>query len=81
MDYTFKKSTRKNKKYDVYRKSTKEYITSFGDARYQQFKDSTPQHLYKHLDHNDEKRRKAYYARHGKATFESPKYFSHQFLW
>ena len=82
MDYIFKKSTRKNKKYDVYRKSTKKYITSFGDPTYQQFQDKTPVKLYKHLDHNDPKRKKLYYARHGKdAKFESPKYFSHKFLW
>jgi hypothetical protein len=39
----------------------------FGDNRYQQYRDSTSLKLYKHLDHNDEKRKKAYYDRHGKA--------------
>lgn len=80
--YIFLKSKKKNKKYDVFYKSTNTYITSFGDSRYQQYKDQTPNHLYRNLDHNDETRRRAYYARHGKdAKFESPKYFSHKYLW
>lgn len=77
------KSKVKNKKYSVYVKSDnkKGYkIVSFGDNRYEQFKDKIGD--YSHLDHKDPKRKKAYYARHGKeAVKDSPKYFSHKYLW
>lgn len=77
------KSKVKNKKYSVYVKSDnkKGYkIVSFGDARYSQFKDKLGS--YSHLDNNDPKRKKAYYARHGKeAKKDSAKYFSHKYLW
>lgn len=77
------KSKVKNKKYSVYVKSDnkKGYkIVSFGDARYSQFFDRLGS--YSHLDHNDPKRKKAYYARHGReAKKDSPKYFSHKYLW
>mgnify|MGYP003649090381 CR=1 FL=1 len=73
----------KNKKYSVYvkadTKSGKKLI-SFGDKRYGQFKDKLGH--YSHLDNNDPKRKKAYYARHGKATSkDTAKYFSHKYLW
>lgn len=80
--YYFRKSTRKNKKYDVFKKVDGELkkITSFGSSIHQQFKDKIG--LYKHLDHGDKKRKDAYYSRHGKdAKFESAKYFSHKYLW
>ena len=35
--YTFKISTKKNKKYDVYKNS--KYLVSFGDKNYQHYKD------------------------------------------
>ena len=72
-------SKRKNKKYDVYDKQNK-YITSFGDKRYEQYKDKIG--YYSHKDHNDKKRRDNYYSRHGKtATPLSARYFSHKYLW
>lgn len=78
MDYTFKKSTRKNKKYDVFKKG--KYLLSFGDRRYQQFFDKIG--LYKHLNHNDKKRKELYYKRHGfKALKDTPKWFAHKYLW
>ena len=78
--YTFKVSTRKNKKYDAFQNG--KYVVSFGDKRYQQYKDSTPLHYYSKLNHNDKKRRKLYYARHGKtAKRGTAKYFSHKYLW
>lgn len=81
-NYIFKKSTMKNKKYDVFDKTTKKKIASFGDINYQHFKDKTPLRLYSHLDHNDIQRRNSYYARHGKqAKKNSAKYFSHKYLW
>ncbi|MBC8307067.1 MAG: hypothetical protein H8E55_66320 [Pelagibacterales bacterium] len=76
-------SKAKNKKYSVYvkadTKSGKKLI-HFGDNRYQQYKDKLG--YYRHLDHNDKQRRKAYYARHGKAIGkDNAKYFSHKYLW
>ena len=80
MKYIFKISTRKNKKYMVFKNG--KLLCHFGDNRYQQYKDSTPLKAYKHLNHLDKKRKKNYYARHGKtAKFESAKYFSHKYLW
>jgi hypothetical protein len=78
--YIFRKSNRKNKKYDVFNNNNNKYIVSFGDNRYSQFKDRIG--LYSQLDHNDKERRRLYYARHGKeAKKESAKYFSHKYLW
>ena len=78
MKYDIKKSTRKFKKYmAVFRDKT----IHFGDNRYEQYKDSTPLKIYKHLDHNDEKRKRNYYSRHGKAELHSSKWFSHKYLW
>lgn len=71
-------SRRQNKKYDAYRKDGS-YITSFGDNRYQQFKDKIG--YYKSKDHLDTTRRSNYYSRHGEARHESAKWFSHKFLW
>ena len=76
--YEFKVSTRKNKKYDVYKNG--KYLLSFGDSRYQHYHDKLG--YYRHLDHNDEERRERYYKRFGEdADFESAKYFSHELLW
>tara|TARA_R110000787_G_scaffold74143_3_gene164933 strand:- start:3050 stop:3319 length:270 start_codon:yes stop_codon:yes gene_type:complete len=77
-------SKAKNKKYSVYVKSddTKsgKKLIHFGDKRYEQFQDKLG--TYKKLDHNDTKRKKAYYDRHGKATSkDTAKYFSHKYLW
>ena len=72
-------SRRKNKKYDAYYTKTGEYITSFGDKRYEQYKDKIGH--YKSKDHKDPKRKASYHARHGAATPLSAKYFSHRFLW
>ena len=76
------KSTRAGKKYSVYVKSEKgnPKLIHFGDSKYQQFKDKLGH--YKHLDHGDPKRKKAYYSRHGPATDKNtPKYWSHKILW
>ena len=83
--YKIMKSKRKNKKYSVYVPSNNKRgykIIHFGDSRYQQYKDKTPLKLYTHLNHNDKKRRKLYYNRHGKyAKKDTAKYFSHKYLW
>lgn len=78
--YEFKKSTKLHKKYDVYKNG--HYLVSFGDNRYEQYKDQTPLKLYSNKDHNDKERRRLYYLRHGKeAKKESAKWFSHNYLW
>jgi hypothetical protein len=71
-------STRKNKKYDVYKNH--KFLVSFGDKRYAQYNDKLG--AYSHLDHKDNKRRENYYKRFGKnAKYLSAKYFSHKYLW
>jgi hypothetical protein len=76
--FLFKKSKRKDKKYDVFKNNR--YVVSFGDNRYEQYKDKIG--IYKDLDHGDKKRRDNYYARHGKESrMGTAKYFSHKYLW
>lgn len=53
-------STRKNKKYDVFDEDWK-YLFSFGDKRYQHYKDKLGH--YEDLNHNDEQRRNDYLKR------------------
>jgi hypothetical protein len=80
--YTFKVSTKFNKKYDVYKE--KKYLTSFGDKNFQHYEDKTPLRYYSNLNHLDLKRKQNYYKRFGKkenAKFESAKWFSHNYLW
>ena len=68
------------KKYDVYSSDDKK-LFSFGDTRYQQFKDKLGYFSFK--DHNDEKRRASYRKRHAKDNLDelSPGYMSWHFLW
>lgn len=85
---TFKKSTRKHKKYMV---QYKDGWIHFGDTRYQHYKDSTPLKLYSHLDHGDKERRGNYRARaskirdkEGKLTYNdksSANYYAYHYLW
>jgi hypothetical protein len=74
-------SQAKHKKYSVYvKKDGRVKLIHFGDLRYQHFRDKLG--VYKHLDHEDNKRRERYYTRHGKATGrDSAKYWSHRILW
>jgi len=66
----------------VYLKGKKIKTTQFGAKGMAQFRDKTPLKLYSHLDSNDRKRKKAYYARHNKTY---PKYsadwYSKKYLW
>jgi hypothetical protein len=78
--YVIKRSTRKDKKYMAVFSDGRPTV-HFGDNRYEQYRDSTPLKIYSYLDHNDEKRRTAYFSRHGKAERYSAKWFSHKFLW
>ena len=75
------KSKSVNKKYSVFvMKDGKKRLIHFGDSRYQQYRDKIGD--YKHLDHNDKKRKDLYYKRHGSSNDRtSPKYYSHKYLW
>lgn len=76
--YTFERSKRAHKKYAVTLASGR--TVHFGDTRYQQYKDRIG--LFSDADHGDKERRRRYYARHGReAARESPKWFSHRYLW
>lgn len=80
--YTLQVSTRKNKKYDVYKDS--KYLLSFGDKRYGQYQDSTPLKHYAYLDNNDKKKRENFRKRfqhHDINNPNKPIYFSWRFLW
>lgn len=84
--YKIVEPRRKNKKYSVlkYNNKTKQYdyLLSFGDNRYEHFKDQTPLKLWSHLDHNDLERKKRYYQRHSKTNDKnSASYWSNKFLW
>ncbi len=74
-------SKAKNKKYSVYvKKDGGIKLIHFGDSRYEQYKDKLGH--YSKLDHNDPKRKKAYYDRHGQTSDKnSAKYWSHKILW
>lgn len=77
--YTFiAPSRRKFKKYDVYKQGR--FIASFGDTRYQQYTDKIGH--YSNLNHYDKERKRLYYSRHGlNADTQTPKWFSHRYLW
>ena len=79
-NYEIKISTRKNKKYDVFKNGN--YHLSFGDSRYQQYKDTTPLKHYSNLDHNDKQRLKNYYSRFRMTGDKNlARYWSNKFLW
>lgn len=83
--FYIQKSTRKNKKYDIYTKDALgkyKYLLSFGDKRYEHFKDSTPLKIYSHLNHLDQNRRRLYYSRHKETKDKlSAKYWANNYLW
>lgn len=72
-------STRKGKKYDVYKNGKK--LASFGALGYEQYRDIIGH--YSDIDHNDLKRRKAYRARHkGENLYkDNPGWFAWHYLW
>lgn len=80
-------SSYQHKKYDVFRDN--KYVLSFGDSRHQHYKDKLGH--FKHLDHNDEKRRERFHKRmksikksDGKLAYRdknSPLYYSMMYLW
>lgn len=78
--YTIKISTRKNKKYDVYKNG--KFITSFGDTRYEHFHDKIG--YYSKLNHNDKMRRDNYKKRHQHDNINNPNFagfWSYHYLW
>lgn len=81
MNFTFRKSKKKNKKYDAILSNGK--IVSFGDSRYEQYRDSTGLQLYTHKVHLDNARRLAFRKRFAKAAKNkySPAWFSYYYLW
>jgi hypothetical protein len=74
------KSTREHKKYMA--KVGSKWV-HFGDNRYQQYKDSTPLKLYRHLDHGDAARRANFKSRHESTRHKkySPSWFADKYLW
>ena len=70
-------------------KSGREKRVSFGDRRYEQYKDSVPKSQgggkWTRLNHLDKQRRASYRARHGAQNYQkikfSPSWFSYYFLW
>jgi hypothetical protein len=78
--WLFKVSNRKNKKYDVYDPKTGKYLVSFGDNRYEHFKDKIG--FWSKKDHNDKTRQTSYKKRHGtNPKYGSAGYFSLKYLW
>ena len=76
--YSFKVSSRKGKKYDVYKNN--KYLVSFGSKKNFHYYDKIG--FYKNLNHLDNKRRDNYYKRFGRdAKPDTAKYFSHMYLW
>jgi len=83
----FRKSTKEFKKYDAIlsnRKTGKLKYMSFGDNRFDNFRDMTGLDLYPDKIHNDKKRRLLYRIRHHhnlRYGYYSPSWFSYYFLW
>lgn len=83
----FRKSTKEFKKYDAIlsnRKTGKIKYMSFGDNRFDNFRDMTGLDLYPDKIHNDKKRRLLYRIRHHhnlRYGYYSPSWFSYYFLW
>jgi hypothetical protein len=80
---SFEKSHLKDKKYNAILENNGQIKKiPFGSSKYQHFKDTTGLNLYSHLDHNDELRKKRYFARHNKNYPKfSADYFSKRYLW
>lgn len=92
-------SPTKHKKYRailVDKSTGKIRVLDFGDNRYEQYRDSTKNRAYSHLDHLDRARRLNYYKRHSNVShknaalaiefrksrgYYTPKILSHKFLW
>ena len=62
---TFKRSGIPNSRFEILHvlRNGRKRLIHFGDRRYGQYRDKLRH--YSNLDHNDEQRRRLYYARHG----------------
>ena len=92
-DITFTVPRSGVKKYTAHLANGKK--VSFGDRRYEHYRDQVPRELggqrWRHLDHEDPKRRESYRRRHGAIRDKagvpyinmpySPAWFSYHFLW
>lgn len=84
-DVIFRKSKKKDKKYDVILPDNT--IVSFGSIEHKHYFDNTPLKLYKHLNHNDNKRRALFRKRfmklyeNNKNNRKSSIYWSWKYLW
>ena len=79
--YTPFPSHAKHKKYSVYvMRDGKRSLIHFGDTRYQQYRDKLGH--YRHLDHNNVRRRELWYARHGRTKDrDSALHWAARVLW
>ena len=83
----FEVSKTKHKMYTallVNKKTKREKRISFGDKRYENYRDITGLNAYPQLVHGDKERRKRYHDRHKKDIKEgyySAGYFSMKYLW
>lgn len=89
-DFLIIRSTHKNKKYDVFttaqiddEHTIQKYITSFGDSRYEHYKDKLGE--FSNLDHHDKKRRASYKKRsEGMGNLDDPykaNFWAYHILW
>jgi hypothetical protein len=91
-------SQRPNKKYAALVQQGGDAMRTvhFGDRRYAQYRDSTPQRLYAARDHGDARRRQRFMLRHGGTSSKTealrnearrsggrvtPRYLSMKYLW
>jgi len=84
----FERSKSRGSKYDAIiedKITKKRQRVPFGsaDPLYEQYRDTTGLRLYSRLDHNDEKRRQNYLARHQKTMTKkfSSSWYAARFLW
>ena len=82
----FERSKKRGSKYDaiIEDKVTKrQQRVPFGSSIHDQYRDDTGLKLYSRLNHNDEKRRQSYLARHENTRHKkfSPSWYSSVFLW
>ena len=82
----FQKASNRKKKYEAVIEDVvtkRQQKVPFGSSAHEQYRDDTGLKIYSRLDHNDEKRRQDYLARHEKTRHKkwSPSWFSSVFLW
>lgn len=80
--YDIRVSTRKNKKYDVYKNG--KYLLSFGAIKengvpYEQYKDQFG--YYSNYDHLDKERKKNFWKRHTKSNDPTSASYWNKLLW